>query len=126
MRIFLIITTLVFTSQLIIAQNNDTTFYSVDFDIQPEFPGGEDSLMIYIRKNLRLPESPIQIYGKVFVSFVIDTVGDIKDVEVVRKVDPYLDAEAMRVIKSMPKWKPGTRYGKPINVKLFIPIQFKL
>ncbi|MBO5874015.1 MAG: energy transducer TonB, partial [Rikenellaceae bacterium] len=66
------------------------------------------------------------IQGRVIVGFVITDEGDIKDPVVVREVDPLLDAEALRLIKMMPKWKPGKQRGKAVNVKFTLPVQFRL
>lgn len=94
----------------------------------PAFPGGEDSLMSYLRNTIGYPviaqENGIQ--GRVFVQFVIQKDGVIRDAIVVRGVDPSLDAEALRVINAMPTWKPGTQRGKNVNVQFMIPINFAL
>ena len=95
---------------------------------QPEFPGGQAALMEYLRKNIKYPsicrENNIQ--GRVLIQFVVNRDGSIVDPEVVRSVDPHLDKEALRVISSMPKWKPGLQRGKPVRVKFTVPVNFKL
>lgn len=94
----------------------------------PEFPGGQAELMSYIAKSLRYPvvaqENGIQ--GRVTVSFVVNRDGTIVDAEVVRGIDASLDKEALRVVNSMPKWKPGMQRGKPVRVKFTVPINFRL
>ena len=95
---------------------------------QPEFPGGQAALMEYLRKNIKYPaicrENNIQ--GRVLIQFVVNRDGSIVDPEVVRSVEPHLDKEALRVISSMPKWKPGLQRGKPVRVKFTVPVNFKL
>ncbi|MBO7588727.1 MAG: TonB family protein, partial [Bacteroidaceae bacterium] len=95
---------------------------------RPEFPGGQAALMEYLRKNIKYPaicrENNIQ--GRVLIQFVVNRDGSIVDPEVVRSVEPHLDKEALRVISSMPKWKPGLQRGKPVRVKFTVPVNFKL
>ena len=82
----------------------------------------------YLGKNIKYPtisqENGVQ--GKVIVQFVVNKDGSIVDPVVVRSVDPYLDKEALRVIKTMPKWKPGKQRGKAVRVKYTVPVTFKL
>ena len=82
----------------------------------------------WIAKNVKYPmiaqENNIQ--GKVFVQFVIEKDGSVSDVKVARSVDPSLDKEAIRVVKAMPKWKPGKQRGKPVRVSYTVPINFQL
>jgi protein TonB len=95
----------------------------------PEFPGGQQALFKYLGDNVKYPviaqENGIQ--GRVICQFVVNKDGSIVDIEVVRSGgDPSLDKEAVRVIKSMPKWKPGKQRGKPVRVKFTLPVNFKL
>ena len=95
----------------------------------PEFPnGGMAGLMQYLSKNIKYPtiaqENGVQ--GRVIVQFVVNSDGTIVDPVVMRSVDPYLDKEALRVIKMMPKWKPGKQRGKAVRVKYTVPVTFKL
>ena len=95
----------------------------------PEFPGGQQALFKYLSENVKYPviaqENGIQ--GRVICQFVVNKDGSIVDVEVVRSGgDPSLDKEAVRVIKTMPKWKPGKQRGKPVRVKYTVPVNFKL
>ena len=95
---------------------------------QPEFPGGNAAMMKFLGDNIKYPviaqENGIQ--GRVITNFVVERDGSITDVQVVRGVDPSLDKEAIRVIQSMPKWKPGLQHGKPVKVKFTIPIIYNL
>ena len=92
----------------------------------PEFPGGMAECMKFLAKNIKYPtiaqENGVQ--GRVIVQFVVNKDGTIVDPVVVRSVDPYLDKEALRVIKAMPKWKPGKQRGKA--VKYTVPVTFRL
>lgn len=95
---------------------------------QPEFPGGPSVMMKYLGDNIRYPviaqENGIQ--GRVTCNFVVERDGSITDVQVVRGIDPSLDKEAVRVIQSMPKWKPGEQRGKPVRVRFTLPVVFRL
>jgi periplasmic protein TonB len=94
----------------------------------PEFPGGELALRKYIASAIKYPtvaqENGIQ--GTVFVSFVVDRDGGVSNVKVVRGVDPSVDKEAIRVVSSLPKWKPGKQRSKPVRVSYSVPIHFRL
>ena len=95
----------------------------------PEFPGGQQALFKYLADSVKYPEEAqkMGIQGRVICQFVINNDGSIVDVAIVRSSgDPSLDNEAIRVIKSMPKWKPGTHRGKPVRVKYTVPVNFRL
>ncbi len=94
----------------------------------PQFPGGEKALMEYIAKNLTYPQEARDkgVEGRVFISMVIDKDGSVSNVKVLRGISKECDAEAVRVISSLPKWKPGKIKGEPVPVSYMIPINFKL
>ena len=94
----------------------------------PEFPGGMHELMKFLSKNIVYPDISIKndVQGRVVVQFVITKEGYIKDPNVLSGVDPHLDAEALRVVRTMPRWKPGKLGGEPANVKYTLPIMFRL
>lgn len=94
----------------------------------PEFPGGIQELMKWLQKNIKYPSISQEngVQGRVIVQFVVNRDGSIVDPAVIRSVDPYLDKEALRVVKAMPKWKPGEQRGKPVRVKYTLPVMFKL
>jgi TonB family protein len=96
--------------------------------IRPQFPGGENEMINFIAGHISYPEQAKKdnVEGTVFVSFKVLLTGKIEDIKVVRGVHPALDAEAIRVIQSMPDWKPGTVSGEAKNMGSTIPIQFKL
>jgi protein TonB len=94
----------------------------------PEFPGGRGALMKYLATNIKYPpyakEAGIQ--GRVFINFVVETDGSITAVKVLRGIGGGCDEEAIRVVKSMPKWKPGMQRGKPVRVSFNLPVKFTL
>lgn len=94
----------------------------------PVFPGGNAALFSFLNKNLQYPAVSRDngTQGRVIVQFVVDKDGSINDLKVVRSVDPYLDKEALRVIKSMPKWSPGMQRNQPVKVKYTLPVIFRL
>ena len=95
---------------------------------KPEYPGGMGELSKLLSSNLKYPLTSQEngVQGEVLVQFVVDKEGNVEEVTVFKGVDPYLDAEALRVIKMMPKWKPGKHEGKEVNVKCTIPVGFRL
>ena len=94
----------------------------------PIFPGGDAALMKYLSENVKYPALAIkaQEQGRVVVSFTVEKDGAISDVKVARSVTPSLDAEAVRVVKAMPKWTPGKQDGQPVRVRYNVPVSFKL
>ena len=111
------------------AEEEEEEVIFVVVEKMPEFPGGQQALFKYLSENVKYPviaqENGIQ--GRVICQFVVNKDGAIVDVEVVRSGgDPSLDKEAIRVIKSMPNWKPGKQRGKPVRVKYTVPVNFKL
>ena len=94
----------------------------------PEFPGGELAMRKYLADHVQYPEIAKEngLSGKVFVQFVVNQKGEIENVKIARGVDPALDKEAMRVVQSLPKWKPGSQLGKPVRVSFTVPINFQL
>ena len=108
-----------------IEEEDDEEFFMV-VENMPEFPGGDLGLMKYIQKNVRYPAiaKEYNITGKVYISFIVDKQGSVTNVKVVRGVDKNLDEEAVRVVKSLPKYKPGKQRGKPVRVMFTIPINF--
>lgn len=95
---------------------------------KPEFTGGMLALQKFIAQNVNYPIICVEngIQGMVVIAFVIDKAGEVTDVTILRGVDKNLDAEAMRVIKLLPDWKPGKQNGKPVKVSYQIPVRFSL
>ena len=106
-------------------QNNDSIYRVVEQ--MPEFPGGTAKMLTFISENIKYPQSAMEkgIEGKCFIQFVIDVDGSVTNVELMRGFDEECDAEALRVINLMPKWKPGKKDGKPVRVIYTIPVAFK-
>ena len=101
------------------------------FDVveeMPSFPGGQAALMSFLSSNIKYPvvaqENGVQ--GRVIVGFVVERDGSITDVKVMRSVDPSLDREAQRVVRAMPRWKPGKQNGSAVRVKYTVPVVFRL
>ena len=95
---------------------------------QPEFPGGTAALMKWLASNVRYPQMALEngISGRVIVKFVVEKDGSVSGVTLVRGVDKDLDREAIRVVKSMPKWQPGKNNGQPVRCYFNLPVNFKL
>ena len=106
--------------------NTDEVFKVVEVD--PEFPGGEEALYKYLAENIKYPvmAKNNKVEGRVYITFVIEKDGNVSDAKVLRSVNEELDAEALRVINAMPKWKPGMQQGVPVRVQFNLPIVFKL
>ena len=94
----------------------------------PSFPGGEAKLMEYVSKNIKYPQIAREtgIQGRVFVNFVVEPDGSVSNVTVLRGIGGGCDEEAMRVVKNMPKWKPGKQRGKAVRVQYMLPVNFRL
>ena len=110
----------------------DTTKKKKTWDCMPEtmpyFPGGQELLLKYLADNIKYPASAVKAkkQGRVIVTFIIQKDGSVAKARIARSVDPELDAEALRIVKAMPNWTPGTQDGKPVNVKYTIPVVFSL
>ena len=118
--------TTVNAQKTVVAQKNQQVFDVVEQ--MPEYPGGMQALFEYLGQNLKYPGDAKEqkVEGRVIAIFVVETDGSISNVEVVRPVFPSLDAEAVRVLSGMPKWKPGMQSGKVVRVKYTVPINFNL
>jgi protein TonB len=106
-------------------KEEDTKIFDV-VEQMPSFPGG--NVMAWLSQNLKYPVIAAEngVQGRVVVQFVVEKDGSVTDVHAVKKVDPSLDKEAERVVKSMPKWIPGKQNGSPVRVKYTLPVTFKL
>lgn len=106
---------------------DSNTIYQV-VEKMPQYPGGESALMAFIGANLRYPviaqENGIQ--GTVYIRFVVTKLGNVDNVEVIRSLDPACDKEAVRVIRLLPQWIPGTQQGANVSVYYTLPIKYKL
>ena len=106
--------------------SNDKVFEKVED--MPEFPGGEQAMMDFVAKNVQYPKEAIEkeISGRVLVGFIVEKDGSISETEIVKGIGGGCDEEAVRVVKAMPKWKPGKQDGKPVRVHFMLPLTFKL
>lgn len=105
----------------------DTAVFEV-VEVPPRFPGGEVKLMEYLSRTVRYPVEAQKkhVQGRIILHFIIEKDGSVSNVRVARSVDPSLDAEAIRVVNSMPKWEPARQKGQSVRVRYTIPIQFRL
>ena len=105
---------------------DEPTFIAVEQ--MPEFPGGQEGLVNYLVENLNYPEKAKaeKITGKVYVSFVVEKDGSISNVKVLRDIGYGCGEEAVRVVKAMPRWKPGMQRGKNVRVQYTLPLNFQL
>ncbi len=110
------------------ADDSDTPEVYQIVEQMPAFPGGEDKLMEFLAKNMEYPKEAREagIQGRVFVGFVVEKDGSIGDVRVLRGIGGGCDEEAVRVVKILPKWKPGMHNGEAVRVSYQIPFSFKL
>lgn len=108
--------------------NEDENQIFVFVEEYPEFPNGEENLYKYLGSNIKYPHDALEngIQGTVVVKFVVEKDGSISNVKAVRKIGGGCDEEAVRVVKRMPRWKPGKQSGKPVRTEFTLPIQFKL
>ena len=110
----------------VVSQKNQKVYEVVDQ--MPEFPGGMMAMMEFLQDNMKYPADAEKqkVQGKVMVSFIVETDGSISDVKVMKNVFPSLDAEAIRVVKAMPRWTPGKQKGKVVRVHFSLPITYRL
>ena len=114
------------TAQFKSAESTEKTYVVVEQ--MPAFPGGDAALMKYLSENIKYPKAAEKAgeQGRVVVNFIVEKDGAISNVNVVRSVTPTLHAEAVRVIKAMPKWVPGKQDGQSVRVKYNVPVSFRL
>lgn len=105
------------------ADSEDKVFGMVEE--MPSFPGGQAALMKYIEENIKCPDPESDASGRVIVQFVIDKDGTVKDPKVVRGITPALDEEALRLVRNMPRWKPGKQMGESVVTHYTLPVTFK-
>jgi len=110
----------------VVSQKNQKVFEVAEQ--MPEYPGGMMAMMEFLQDNMKYPADAEKqkVQGKVMVSFIVETDGSISDVKVMKNVFPSLDAEAIRVVKAMPRWTPGKQKGKVVRVHFSLPITYRL
>lgn len=111
----------------VVVEEDENKIFTV-VEQQPEFQGGYEAMMNFLKKNIRYPASArrMGVDGTVYVSFVVSKDGSISEVKVIRGLSADLDKEAVRVVSMMPPWRPGKQNGKPVFVRFVLPIKFKL
>jgi protein TonB len=116
----------VITGQCYTRSSMDTTYFP--YEVMAEFPGGTDKMLQFIQKNIRYPNKARRdgISGRVFVNFIVDKNGFVKDAIILRSADALLDAEALRLVNHMPQWKPGQIDGEDADTRYNLPVKFSL
>ncbi|MEL6538721.1 MAG: energy transducer TonB [Bacteroidota bacterium] len=106
----------------------ESRFMNKDALQHPQYPGGDTAMYRFLESHIKYPDHLRRegVQGKVYVGFVVLKDGSVSQVQVYKGVDPELDAEAMRVVKMMPRWSPGMKYNRPVSVEMVVPINFKL
>ena len=112
---------------VVVEETDEDDIFQVVEDM-PEFPGGMEALLAYLGKNIKYPSiaQDNNIQGRVIVEFVVNKDGSIVEPRVIKSLDASCDKEAIRVVSTMPKWKPGKQRGKPVRVKYTVPVLFRL
>lgn len=128
LKVALMMLVLLFSFTTSTAQTKKNNMVYDVIEVMPQYPGGQIAMLKYIMENMKYPEQAMKegIQGRVTVRFIVEKDGSISNVSPIHPVHPLLDKEAIRVVKSMPKWSPGKQHGKPVRVQLIVPIMFKL
>lgn len=128
LKVALMMFVLLFSFMTSTAQTKKNNMLFSVVEVMPQYPGGQIAMMKYIMENMKYPKQAMKegIQGRVAVSFIVEKDGSISNVRPIHSVHTLLDKEAVRVVKSMPKWSPGKQNGKPVRVQLIVPIMFKL
>nr|WP_294948639.1 energy transducer TonB [uncultured Mucilaginibacter sp.] len=98
----------------------------VDYEIEPQFPGGNEAFMKFVSKNLKYPKGEVEAQGKVIISFMIQKDGRTTDFKIMRSLHPAFDKETLIMLRKMPKWKPGMQCGKPVKCGYTVPLMFSI
>ena len=128
LKVALMMLVLLFSFMTSTAQTKKNNMVFDIVEVMPQYPGGQIAMLKYFMENIKYPEQAMKkgIQGRVAVSFIVEKDGSISDVKPVLSVHPLLNKEAVRVVKSMPKWSPGKQNGKPVRVRFNVPVMFKL
>lgn len=128
LKVVLMMLVLLFSFMTSTAQTKKNNMVFDVVEVMPQYPGGQIAMMKYIMENMKYPKQAMKegIQGRVAVRFIVEKDGSISDVKPILSVHPLLNKEAVRVVKSMPKWTPGKQNGKPVRVRFNLPIMFKL
>lgn len=128
LKVVLMMLVLLFSFMTSTAQTKKNNMVFDVVEVMPQFPGGQIAMLKYIMENIKYPEQAMKegIQGRVAVSFIVEKDGRVSNVRLLHSVQSALDKEAIRVVKSMPKWTPGKHNGKPVRVRFNLPVMFKL
>jgi len=128
LKVALMMLVLLFSFMTSTAQTKKNNMVFDVVEVMPQFPGGQIAMLKYIMENIKYPKQIMEegIQGRVTVSFIVEKDGRVSNVRLLRSVQSALDKEAIRVVKSMPKWTPGKQNGKPVRVRFNLPVMFKL
>lgn len=128
LKVALMMLVLLFSFMTSTAQTKKNNMVYDVVEVMPQYPGGQIAMLKYIMENIKYPKQIMEegIQGRVTVRFIVEKDGSISDVKPILSVHPLLDKEAVRVVKSMPKWTPGKHNGKPVRVRFNLPVMFKL
>ena len=128
LKVALMMLVLLFSFMTSTAQTKKNNMAYDVVEVMPQYPGGQIAMMKYIMENIKYPKQAMKegIQGRVTVSFIVEKDGRVSNVRLLRSVQSALDKEAVRVVKSMPKWSPGKHNGKPVRVRFNLPVMFKL
>lgn len=128
LKVALMTLVLLFSFMTSTAQTKKNNMVYDVVEVMPQYPGGQIAMLKYIMQNIKYPKQIMEegIQGRVTVSFIVEKDGRVSNVRLLRSVQPALDKEAIRVVKSMPKWTPGKQNGKPVRVRFNLPVMFKL
>lgn len=128
LKVALMMLVLLFSFMTSTAQTKKNNMVYDVVEVMPQFPGGQIAMLKYIMENIKYPKQIMEegIQGRVTVSFIVEKDGRVSNVRLLRSVQSALDKEAIRVVKSMPKWTPGKHNGKPVRVRFNLPVMFKL
>ena len=128
LKVALMMLVLLFSLMTSTAQTKKSNMVYDVVEVMPQYPGGQTAMLKYIMENIKYPKQIMEegIQGRVTVSFIVEKDGRVSNVRLLRSVQPSLDKEAIRVVKSMPKWTPGKQNGKPVRVRFNLPVMFKL
>ena len=126
-KLFLIMFFMAFVSVNAYSQSDDSdnSVYSM-VDERAQFPGGQNEMLKYLQENLQYPEAAKanNVHGRVIVKFIVERDGSLSDIKVMKGIGSGCDEEAIRLIQSMPKWKPGKNKGKEVRVSMMVPVNF--
>ena len=128
LKVALMMLVLLFSFMTSTAQTKKNNMVYDVVEVMPQYPGGQIAMLKYFMENIKYPEQAMKegIQGRVTVSFIVEKDGRVSNVRLLRSVQSSLDKEAVRVVKSMPKWSPGKQKGKPVRVRFNVPVMFKL